>query len=270
MLNISKEFQESGMNIKAVWCACGKHCAFEAAFSAKSFLDCGGQYAIIVVSTEHERIIVESIDTRVKVFISNTFIENYPKIQYQTFCLKFLFKNLKFYSNDFLIICDNNIIWSKFDKNKFTEMKFDLWFKESSFYNSRLLLSNLPLMQKQDSVVRTLINANKYIGCDYPLDVTLNTKLYGGRYNIIENIINELCYLLEKMQPDEVKLPDALLSYVVPNLRLTVCSDAQHLTVKFKKRKKTKTEKIYSPFFQDALNKLRSRDPKLSRIHFIH
>lgn len=258
------------MKITAVWCIFGNKHACMAAFSAKSFFDSGGENALIVVSTEYERIIVEHIEGRAKVLVLPVDIADYPKIAYKTFCLAKLFDQKSFNDLDYLIICDSDVIWTNFDESKFMTLTFDLWFQRATYYNSRLLQSKIPYVRRRDIIVRTLRNARKYIECENPLDVTLNAGLYGGRSDVLKVLIKEFSDLLFKMRPREVKLSEALLSYVVPNLGLTVCSDTVDLNIKFRVRNEVFRKRTWSPEFQTALDQIRSRDSKLSRIYFMN
>jgi hypothetical protein len=258
------------MKITAVWCIFGDKHACMAAFSAKSFFESGGENALIVVSTEYERNIVEHIESRAKVFVLPVDISDYPKIAYKTFCLAKFFDQISFNDLDYLIICDSDVIWTSFDQDKFKALTFDLWFQRATYYNSRLLQSKIPYVRRRDIIVRTLRSARKYIECANPLDVTLNAGLYGGKYTVLKVLIKEFSALLFKMRPREVKLSEALLSFVVPNLGLTVCSDTVDLNIKYRVRNKVFRKRTWSPEFQTALDQLRSRDSNLSRIYFMN
>ena len=241
-----------------------------AALSAVSYMKAGGTNPIIVVSTPYEELIVKRIDNRINVLVVAIDIGKYPKISYKNFCLVEVFKLGIFQKNEFLIICDSDVVWWKFDQRKFMELKTDLWFQRVSYYNSRLLMSRIPFIPRRDVAVRTLRNASRYIKCERPLDVVVNAGLYGGSFEVLEKLTQEFYLSTIKIPPRKVKLSESLLSFVIPNMNLSVSTDTIDLNIKYRIGKKIVRVRTDSQHFQKGLDLLRTRNPIMNRVIYNH
>ena len=241
-----------------------------AAFSAKSFLDTGGEKAVILYSNSNEKSIINDIDDRISTRFSKIRCRNHPKESFRHFCLNknfFLIKDLK---NDFIILSDCHVIWHCVDKNKFNTFCFDLWFQKVNFHSSRWTYSRISFLGKAYSESKILKKAS--LAADYrtPLDVNLDSGLFGGSYLTIKALICEFCTLLKTMDSEHLKAPDLLLSVVIPKLNMSVASDLRDLNVIHKEKKKTQLVGVTSSKFQSNLNKLYSKKIITKRIFFIN
>ena len=252
----------------AVWCVLEECQSSEAGLSAKSFLETGGENALIIVSSENEGEIAENIVPEADILVLPK-REQVNEDADKVFQLQKFFEKFEHGERTYYIICDNNVVWKKFDENYFLKIKHDLWFERAIFYDSRWLLSKIPFARQCDSTVQTLRAANKYIECRKPLEVRLDVGLYGGRSQVLKKLIGSFSQLLLHIPLQKRPTPEALLSYIIPNLNFTVCSCLDKISIDGQNTSGS-DDTIWTPTFQIKLDRVRSRSANLSRIHLIN